>query len=111
LRIDFDSAFVTINGVNAKPREVRFANPGERFNWSDVIDENLPMRRLEFVGLSSSGCFIHYQSGGRPNSFCLAIIDVANHQLMVGEYERAAKDLEELPRLIRRRMLRDGSGC
>lgn len=64
----FESSFVTIKGLHAKAGEVRFANPGEPFNWSDAIEEDLPFRRLEFAGLSGSGCFIHYQSGGQPFS-------------------------------------------
>jgi hypothetical protein len=107
----FESSFVTINGLHAKPGEVRFANPGEPFNWSDAIDENLPFRRLEFAGLSTSGCFIHYQSGGQPSSFCLAVIDTANHRMMLGKYQYAAKDLNELRRLIHQRRFRDGRGC
>lgn len=107
----FESSFVTINGLPAKPGEVRFANPGEPFNWSDVIEGNLPFRRLEFAGLSTSGCFIHYQSGGQFSSFCLAVIDTANHKMMLGEYQNAAKDVNELRRLIHQRRFRDGRGC
>jgi hypothetical protein len=108
---NFESSFVTINGRHAKTGEVRFANPGEPFNWSDAIKEDLPFRRMEFAGLSTSGCFIHYQSGGQPSTFCLAVIDTANHRIVVGEYQKAAKDLNELRRLIRQRRFRDGRGC
>jgi len=68
----FESSFVTINGLHAKAGEVRFANPEESFNWSDAIQEGLPFRRLEFAGLSTSGCFnplsewwpaLHFLSG------------------------------------------------
>jgi hypothetical protein len=107
----FESSLVTINGLHPKTGEVRFANPGEPFNWSDAIEEDLPFRRLEFAGLSTSGCFIHYQSGGQPSTFCLAVIDTANHKIMAGEYERAAKGLNELRRLIHQRRFRDGRGC
>jgi hypothetical protein len=107
----FESSFVTINGLHAKAGEVRFANPGESFNWSDAIQEGLPFRRLEFAGLSASGCFVHYQSGGQPSTFCLAVIDTPNHRIMVGEYQRAAKDLNELRRLIHQRRFRDCRGC
>jgi hypothetical protein len=106
-----ESSFVTINGLHAKPGEVRFANPGQPFNSGDYIVDNLPFRRLEFAGLSASGCFIHYQSGGDPSSFCLAVIDTANHKTVVGEYQRAAKDLSELRRMIYQRLFRDGRGC
>jgi hypothetical protein len=106
-----ESSFVIINGLHAKRGEVRFANPGESFNWSDAIEEDLPFRRLEFAGLSTSECFIHYQSGGQPSSFCLAVINTANHRIIVGEYEKAAKNLHELRRMLHQWRFRDGRGC
>jgi hypothetical protein len=106
-----ESSFITSDGLRAKKGEVRFANPGDSFNSSDAIDENLPSRRLEFAGLSTSGCFIHYQSGGETSTFCLAVIDIVNHKVAVGEYERAAKDLNELRRMIHQRRFRGGRGC
>ena len=107
----FESSFVTINGLHAKAGEVRFANPGESFNWSDAIERELPFRRLEFAGLSTSGCFIHYQSGGQPSSFCLAVIENGSQRIRIGEYWRAAKGLNQLRRMIRDRRFRDGRGC
>ncbi len=106
-----ESSFITSEGLRAKKGEVRFANPGESFNSSDANDENLPFRRLEFAGLSTSGCFIHYQSGGETSTFCLAVIDIVNHRIAVGDYERAAKDLNELRRMIHQRRFRGGRGC
>jgi hypothetical protein len=107
----FESLFVTINGLHAKPGEVRFANPGEPFNWSDNVVEGLPFRRLEFAGFSPAECFVHYQSGGMFPLFCLAVIDTASHKIRVGEYRKAGKDLRELRRMLLQRRFRDGRGC
>jgi hypothetical protein len=107
----FESSFLTINGHHPEAGEVRFANPGEPFNWSDVIEEELPFRRLEFSGLSTAGCFIHYQSGGQPHTFCLAVVDTTSHGITIGEYQRAARDLDDLRRLIDQRRSGDGDGC
>jgi hypothetical protein len=110
--LSFEVSFVTINGVRAKAGDVPLANPGEPFQWSDDIPENHPpFRRLEFAGLSPTQCFIHYQSGGQPSSFCLAVIDNASKKVKVGEYWKAAMDLNELRRMIHRRRFRDGRGC
>jgi hypothetical protein len=108
----FESSFVTINGVRAKPGDVPLANPGEPFQWGDDIpNDHPPFRRLEFAGFNAGDCFIHYQSGGQPSSFCLAIIESASRKIRVGEYWKAAKDVNGLRRMIRRRQFRDGRGC
>jgi hypothetical protein len=108
----FESSFVTINGVRAKPGDVPLANPGESFQWSDDIPEDHPpFRRLEFAGLGPGRCFIHYQSGGQPSSFCLAVIENGSERIRIGEYWRAAKGLNQLRRMIRDRRFRDGRGC
>jgi hypothetical protein len=107
-----ESSFVTINGVRAKPGDVPLANPGEPFQWSDDIPEDHPpFRRLEFAGMGPGRCFIHYQSGGQPSSFCLAVIENANQKIRIGEYWNRAKDLNELRRMLHRRRFRDGGGC
>ncbi len=110
----FESSFVTISGSRAKPGEVTFANPGEAFQASDAIVPGLPFRRLEFAGLGTSKCFIHYQSGGQPSSFCLAVIDYPNQKIVwVGEHYKAARNVDDLRRLLVLGRFRDtlGRGC
>ncbi len=110
----FESWFVTISGSRAKPGEISLANPGEAFQASDNIVPGLPFRRLEFAGVSDTKCFIHYQSGGQPAYFCLAVIDYANQKTVcVGDSEKAARNLGELRRMISQRRFRDtrGGGC
>jgi hypothetical protein len=109
----FESSFVTINDRPPRPGEFRLANPGEPFQWSDYIVKELPFRRLEFAGSGATGCFIQYQSGGQPSTFCLAVIHFSDdHKIWVGQfYEKPASNLEELRRMIAQRQLRDGRGC
>jgi len=110
----FESSFVTISGSRAKPGEVTLANPGEPFQASDYIKPGLPFRRLEFAGLGATRCFIHYQSGGQPASFCLVVIDYAAPKTVcAGDSEKAARSLSELRRMISEGRFRDtlGRGC
>jgi hypothetical protein len=109
----FKYSFVTINNSPPKPGEFRLANPGEPFQWSDNIVKELPFRRLEFAGVGASKCFIQYQSGGQPSTFCLAVINYTNHnKIWVGQfYDKPASNLEELRRMLAERQFRDGRGC
>jgi hypothetical protein len=110
--LTFESSFVTINGVRAKPGDVPLANPGEPFQWGDDIpDDHPPFRRLEFAGFNHGKCFVHYQSGGQPSSFCLAVIESVSQKINIGEYFKAAKDLADLRRMMQHRRFRNGRGC
>jgi hypothetical protein len=44
-------------------------------------------------------------------SFCLAVIDTLDHKISFGEYQKAAKDLRELRRMLLQRRFREGRGC
>lgn len=97
----FKSSFVTTSGGRVDPGEIALANPGERFQASDNIVPGFPFRRLEFAGLGTTKCFIHYQNGGKPSSFCLAVIDYPSRKTVwVGESERAATNLADLRQMI-----------
>jgi len=43
----------------------RMANPNERFNSTDVIEDDLPMRRFITGGFSKDYAFVFYEHGGR----------------------------------------------
>jgi hypothetical protein len=46
------------------------ANPGEEFQVSDfIIDRKLPWRRLVFAGVQGDQWFLHYERGGRAQSY------------------------------------------
>ncbi|HEX4541923.1 MAG TPA: hypothetical protein VH114_02055 [Candidatus Acidoferrum sp.] len=107
----FESSFVMTLGLHAKPGEITLADPGEAFQASDSIVPGLPFRRLEFAGVGATNCFIHFQSGGKPSSFCLSVMDYANHKVIwVGEYYKAARSVGELRRMFQRRLFRDCVG-
>lgn len=109
--LPFYSFFVTVDGSHAKAGDILLANPGERFNRSDVIDEDLPFRRLEFAGLNATGCFVYYRRGGMFPSHCLAVVDTIAHKAGVGTYDRAAKNVKELRRMLIQGRFRDGDAC
>ena len=97
----FKSSFVTTWGGRVEPGEISLANPGEPFQASDNIVSSLPFRRLEFAGLGATKCFIHYQNGGQPSSFCLAVVDYPKQKTVwVGESERAATNFVDLRQML-----------
>jgi len=113
-KLIFWSSLATLSGSRPKPEEIIVANPGEPFQASDNIVPGLPFRRLEFAGLGTARCFLHYQSGGGPPSFCLAVIDYQNQKIIwAGDYRYAARDLDELRRWVLQQRFRDtlGRGC
>lgn len=61
--------FTIIGSVDSFPRSIStslaMANPGGRYNATDVVDDaRLPFRRLLFGGRSDSLWFIYYEQGG-----------------------------------------------
>ena len=62
------SAFATV--TRTKP--FALANPGEKFQETDVIyEEGLPRRRLLFAGVSNNRWFIHYEYGGWGHGYAI----------------------------------------
>jgi hypothetical protein len=45
-------------------RELRMAEPGERFNASCVMDPNLPMARFSGAALNEHTAVVHFETGG-----------------------------------------------
>jgi hypothetical protein len=78
--------FVPVSSVAALPETVRarigreMANPGERFNATDVIRSGLPMRRLIFAGVSGSYYLVHYEFGGRGHYYVTALLDQSDQR-------------------------------
>ncbi len=99
-RMPFESSFSYYSRTVPKKREIDVADPGQDFNYGDVVREALPFRELHFAGLGSESCFIYYQQGGRiyPSS-CLAVIRYGSRKAMwVGVVAggRAARNFREL---------------
>jgi hypothetical protein len=77
------------------------ANPGGKFNATDVInDASIPRRRLIFAGLSTDICFVHYEEGGialvrRIRAFRITSTGVAE-PLWTSSCFSSLKTIEEL---------------
>lgn len=83
----FDAPFAIVTSVKTMPENVRrafaaitgerefaLANPGEKYQVTDVIVEHgLPFRRLVFAGVSGDTWFVHYEHGGRGHSYSVVV--------------------------------------
>ena len=59
----------------AKDPNIKIANPGEKFQATDVIyEKGLPSRRLIWGGLSKEYCVVHYEQGGYAHSFRVILL-------------------------------------
>jgi hypothetical protein len=81
------------------------ANPGEKYEATDVIGEpRLPSRRLLFAGLSRDKYFIHYERGGRGHSYDIVVFEVDPGKevklLWGGSGATGAKSLEQLRSMV-----------
>jgi len=66
-------AFVMITGL----RQFEMANPGQKYQVTDVISEpGLPSRRLLFAGVSGDKWFVHYERGGYGRSYAVVVFGV-----------------------------------
>lgn len=83
---------------------VAIADPGERFEATDVItDPDLPRRRLIFAGVAQDRAFIHYEEGGIAHSYIVELFRLESPDLAVGlwsGYRGPTKNLEEMKRLV-----------
>jgi hypothetical protein len=82
---------------------VAMANPGEEFEATDLIDPDLPRRRLIFAGVAGDRVFIHYERGGRSHSYLVALFRLKSPDLAVGlwsGYRGRAEDFEQMRRIV-----------
>jgi hypothetical protein len=58
--------------------DFQMANPGEKYQATDVIESGppLPWRRLVFAGVSKDRCFVHYERGGWGHSYYVAVFQL-----------------------------------
>jgi hypothetical protein len=114
-----DADFKILKDVEALPQPVlqRFtenggsrllmANPGQKFNATDVIyDASIPRMRLIFAGVAGDDCFVYYEQGGIGLSFILAFYTLASKEkaqpLWRGYCEHEpANNLQDLRSLVR----------
>jgi hypothetical protein len=68
---------------------VAIADPGERFEATDVItDPDLPRRRLIFAGVGQDRAFIHYEEGGIGHSYLVELFRLESPDSAVGLWRR-----------------------
>jgi len=75
------------------------ANPGEKFNATDVIrDASVPRMRLIFAGISRNKCFVHYERGGIAHSYLIALFKLGPNEFkpLWRGYCGASKNLADL---------------
>jgi mono/diheme cytochrome c family protein len=101
LPANLKSAFASL----AKMPDFKMANPGEKYQETDVISElGLPSRRLIFAGISKDRYFIHYEKGGIFHSYHLAVFDVSPEGKVTfhwgGAGGPAANDLAQLRKMV-----------
>ena len=89
----------------------RLANPGERFNRTDVVDPRYPMRRLVLAGLGARSWFVSYEHGGRGYHRHLVVYAQRDGRPTVayaGTFGSDAATLEELRQLVRNGQITEG---
>ncbi|HYL61009.1 MAG TPA: hypothetical protein VE077_00180 [Candidatus Methylomirabilis sp.] len=81
------------------------ANPGERFEATDVIsDASVPRKRLIFAGVSDRKCFVHYEQGGFAHVYVLALFKVSSKEALEPiwrGYCGPAANIQDLRSLVR----------
>src|SRR5262245_40596960 len=90
----------------------RLANPGERFNRTDVVDSRYPMRRLVLAGLGARSWFVSYEHGGRGYHRHLVVYAQRDGRPMLayaGTFVSEAATLEELRRLVSNTQITEGN--
>ncbi len=94
------NAFATLT----RERTFALADPGERFNSTDVIEEGLARRRLVFGGVCGRRWFIHYERGGIGLSNLVVVMDLRTNDTMTvawgGWLTKRANDLDDLRLMI-----------
>jgi hypothetical protein len=78
------------------------ADPGERFEATDVImDSTLPRRRLIFAGVVQNRAFIHYEQGGMAHTYVIELFRLDSAETAVRMWRGYCGRAESLPDLRR----------
>lgn len=98
-------AFVVNSLSNlVEKRELRFADPGQKFNSTDVVEGgNLLWRRLIFAGKSGQKWFVCYEKGGYAFHYCVVLIETSDKvasPIWGGVFFDKVRDHEELRSLF-----------
>lgn len=80
------------------------ANPGQKFQATDVVLRKLPWRRLVFAGVQDDRWFVHYERGGIAHSYHVIALKVDPHgdaHFVWGcSVADSAKSLEQLRTMV-----------
>lgn len=83
---------------------IAMADPGERFEATDVItDPNLPRRRLIFAGVTQDRAFVHYEEGGIAHSYIVELFRLEQSGTATGiwhGYCGPAESLDDVRQLM-----------
>lgn len=93
--------------INATPL---MADPWGRFNATDVVDTELPMRRLKFAGQSETGAFVYYEHGGFGFHYHLGVFEIRDGQVSLafaGRFFVKARNLDRLRNLVAQGEIKD----
>jgi len=121
LRADALTGISTVNDIPApvllkfaeiaKDPNLKIANPGEKFQVTDVIlEKGLPWRRLIFGGISKDFCMIHYERGGYTHSYYVVLFKRSGNDasfLWGAASRKRIKDLSEFRDLLKAGALDD----
>ena len=84
--------------------DVLIADPGERYEATDVITNRaLPRRRLIFAGVAQDRAFIHYEQGGIAHSYLVELYRLEPPDRAVGlwrGYRGPADTFGELKQMV-----------
>jgi hypothetical protein len=62
---------------------LRMANPGEKYQANDVLEDEPPppLRRLVFAGVSKDKCFVHYERGGWVHGYYVVVFQLSSPRI------------------------------
>jgi hypothetical protein len=76
------------------------ANPGQKFQVTDVMNASMPPERLIFAGVAGDKCFVHYERGGRAHMYVVEFFEVTSlesvESLWSGHCNAPAANLQDL---------------
>jgi hypothetical protein len=73
------------------PDSFRIANPGEPYNWSDLVDGGLPNRQLLYLGIGKNLLLMTYHHGGSIGASHIVIVKFADSKIRDIWFAEAAK--------------------
>jgi hypothetical protein len=98
-----ESLKIAFSALSGQP-DFKTANPGEKYQATDVIVETgLPPRRLLFAGISKDKYFVHYEMGGHSHSVHIAVFGVDSENKVMflsGGPGSHARDLLQLRSMV-----------